>query len=309
MSTTAVVSEASTTAASKPVASNRLRDLKIRMFTTEEFTKPPVIVVHAHRESGMSTLISSVLIETQLTRGLDGVVILTDRATEGYMAGVIPRQVIMDKPFDHVLKTLIDLQRHRMSTLPDRPLLRWAIAVDDMIYASKVLKSEALQRDIKLAKEYNIMIIIATADLAVLPVNVHTFATHVMSTKCLSTEEPKLLQKRMFVMFDNALALADTVALCQKYEFLVGLLRPTASATLLDFSRSYQPSYYVRSPEYAQDAESWKGERLCDSSSATSDAGSVRGPSSPVTYKVGEFRMDPELVIHVTHALGLVATA
>jgi len=303
MSTAAVVTDGA--GAPKPVVSNRLRDLKIRTFTTEEFTKPPVIVIQAPRESGLSSLIASLLLQTQQTRGLDGVVVLTDRATEHYMGGTIPRQVIMDKSFDVVLKTLIDMQKHRQSTLPDRPLLRLAIAVDDMIYSNRVLKSEALQRDIKLAKEYNIMVIVATSDVAILPANVHTFATHVLATKCLSTEEPKLLQKRMFVMFDSPVALADTIALCQRYEFLVGLLRPLVSSTLLDFSRSYQPTYYVKSPEYARESETWKGERGCDSSSDASSVRSTVGAAlSGAPFRLGEFRMDPELVIHITHALG-----
>lgn len=289
MSVTAVVSAGEIAPPPPAKSLNRLRDLKIRSFSASDFEKPPVVAVHAHRESGLSTLLASLLVETQQAIGLDGAVVLTDRPTDWYMGGCIPPQIILDKSFPSVLKALIELQRHRKSS--GRPLLRLALAVDDVFYTPKILKSEFTQRDIKAAKDYNIMIIIATSDVTVLPTNVHTFATHVMTTKCLSTEEPKLLQKRMFVMFDNAVALADTIALCQKHEFLVGLLRPQSFATLLDFSCSYQPTYYAKSAAYVH-ADRWEGQDETDVTVSTR-----------AEIVEAEFVMDPELIVHITHAL------
>jgi hypothetical protein len=291
-------------AAAKPV-SNRLRDLKIRSFAVAEFTKPPVVVIHGPRESGISTLIASLLIETQNSYGLNGVVVLTDRNTEHYMGGTIPQAVIMDRPFEHMLNSLIELQRHRNNSTVAVEQLRLAIVVDDVLYNPKILRSEAVQRNIKLAKEFNIMIVIATSDVTILPPNVHTFATHVIATKCISVEEPKLLQKRMFCMFDSALALADTLALCQPHEFLVGLLRSSLSCTLLDFSRSYIPTYYVKSPEFARDEDFWKGDRSADSAS-TASGGSTKLP--PPATTIGEFHMSPELIVQIT-ARGLIRPA
>ena len=128
----------------------------------------------------------------------------------------------------------------------------------------------------------------------------------VIATKCISVEEPKLLQKRMFSMFDTPLALADTLALCQSREFLVGLLRPAAaSATLLDFSRSYIPTYYVRSPECVRNSDLWKGDRA-DSASETSSVLSSDSTSSPPPYKIAEFHMNPELILQITARSALV---
>ena len=295
-------------AAPRVVTTNRLRDLKIRSFSAAEFTKPPVVVIHGPRESGISTLISSLLIQTQETYGLNGVVVLTDRNTGiHYMGGTVPQAVIMtDRPFEQMLTSLIELQRHRNNSTVPVEQWRLAIVVDDVLYTPKVLRSETVQRNIKQAKDFNIMVVLATSDATILPPNVHTFATHVIATKCVSVEEPKLLQKRMFSMFDTPLALADTLALCQKYEFLVGLLRPSAtSATLLDFSRSYIPTYYVRAPECVQNTESWKGGRASDAASETSSMVSESSPATPPAFKIAEFNMSPELIVQIT-ARGLV---
>ena len=292
MSVTAVVSGGEALPVPSPttrVARNRLRDLKIRSFNVSDFTTPPVVGVHAHRGSGMSTLTASLLIETQRHIGLDGAVILTDRPTEWYMGGCFSRQIIMDKPFPAVLKTLLELQRHRIAS--GRRPLRLAIAADDVIQTPKILKSESTQRDLKAAKDHNIMIILATPDVTIWPTNVHTFATHVMTTKCLSTEEPKLLQKRMFVMFDGPVALADTIALCQNHEFLVCSLRPMSTSTLLDFSSSYQPTYYAKTKEHVHVA-SWKPDVDVEEEE--------RGQAGIVE---AEFIMEAELIEHITDAL------
>jgi hypothetical protein len=253
-----------------------LRDLNIRSFRFEDETvSSPVIFIHAPRESGTSTLLGSLLVEMQKQWGLDGAFVLTDRADSRYMGGILPKDIILDKPFEYVLRKLIEVQRHRQGTVTDRPALKLALVVDDFIYSSRELKSTALQRDIKLAKSYNISILLATPDVSILPANVLTLATHVLATKCISTEEPKFLKKNMFVRFDSAVSLADTLALCKKHEFLMGLLRLKDGNTLLDFSRSYAPTLYM------------------DRDLATEDA------------EPAVFAMDPELISHMTYALGI----
>ena len=203
---------------------SRLEDLNIRALDLGT-TMNPVIVIHAPRESGVTSLIGSILCSLP---ELNAAVVLSDRAsaTTDYMDSVIPPQLVLDKPADKVLKQLIGVQQHHLKNFPGVPLEYLALALDDMFYTPKLLKSEDFQRDIKLAKDFNITIIMSTADVNLLPNNVHTFATHVFATKCLSFDEHKVLQKRMFVMFETAVELNDHLSLCRPYEFLVGTLRP-----------------------------------------------------------------------------------
>ena len=274
-----------------------LRSFMIRPFSFDEFTTAPVVIVHGRRCSGISTLIMSILVQTQERFGLDGAIIINDRCTQTYGQGVVPLAAVVNEPLEKVLATLIDVQVHRQNTLPDKPLLRLAVAVDDCIYNAKTLKSETLQSRIRLAYQYNIMIIIGTSDLGVLPPNVHTFATHVMATRCVSTEEPKQLQKKLFVMFETHVALADVLANCRPYEFLVGVLRSdgTAGTTVQDFSRTYTPTLYVRDDKAAGTAAN---ESFWDYSGAAADAFATASVKA-------EFKIDPELLSHLTHALGV----
>lgn len=201
---------------------SRLDDINIQKLDVHSIVNP-VVIIHAPRETGATTLIGSLI--TSLP-GIDGAVVLTDRAVSSYMNNAVPTQLIVNKPADKVLKLLIGMQRHHLRNFPTEPLQRIAFALDDVMYSTKLLKSEDFQRDIKIAKDFNVTVIIATADIALLPNNVYTFGTHVFTTKCISTEEPKLLQKRMFVMFDGAGELIEMLSLCRPYEFLVGILRP-----------------------------------------------------------------------------------
>ena len=201
---------------------SRLEDLNIKPLDVEA-TKNPVVLIHAPRESGGTRLTASLL---TCLPDLDAAVVLTDRAGLDYMDGAVPAALLLNKPPAVVLKQLILVQQHRLKNFPDEPMEHLALALDDVMYTPKLLRSADFQSDIKLAKHYNITIIMTTADLNLVPNNVHTFATHVFATRCLASDEPKLLQKRMFVMFENGTELNDHLMLCRPYEFLVGLLRP-----------------------------------------------------------------------------------
>ncbi len=275
-----------------------LRSFMIREFSVDEFTTAPVVIVHGRRCSGVSTLIMSLLVQTQQRYGLDGAIIINDRCTQTYGQGVIPLAAVVNESLEKVLSTLIDVQIHRQNTLPDKPLLRLAVAVDDCIYNGRTLKSETLQSRIRLAYQYNIMIIIGTSDLGILPPNVHTFATHVFATRCVSTEEPKQLQKKLFVMFETHVALADVLANCRRYEFLVGVLRldGLGGTTVQDFSRTYTPTMYVKDDPPASTSIQGSWDYSCDSASSVGTPG----------VETASFKMDPELLAHLTHALGVL---
>ncbi len=191
----------------------------------------PVVVIHAPRESGCTSLIAALLAHLP---ALQAAVVLTDRAYTpgGYMQGALPRQVVLNKDPAQVLKALIGLQNHSRCSFPDEPLPRLALALDDVLYRASTLKADDFKRDLKIARDFNIAVIIATADTALLPGDVHTFATHVMATKCVHAKEPKALLDKLFVMYDSKEALVETLAACGRYEFLVGCLRACTAAAV-----------------------------------------------------------------------------
>jgi len=198
----------------------------------------PVVVIHAPRESGCTSLIAALLAALP---GLQAAVVRTDRAYTpgGYMHGVLPPQVVLNKPPAQVLKALIGLQNHARRSFPEEPLPRLALALDDILYKAAVLKAEDFKRDLKIARDFNIAVIIATADTTLLPGDVHTFATHVMATRCVHAKEPRALLDKLFVMFDSKDGLAEALGACGQYEFLVGCLRgggPKAAAGAKTFS-------------------------------------------------------------------------
>lgn len=186
----------------------------------------PVIVVHAPRGSGCTSLIAALLASLP---GLEAAVVLTDRAYTpgGYMHGALPPQVVLNKPPAQVLKALIGMQNHSRRSFPDEPLPRLALALDDVLYKAATLKADDFKRDLKIARDFNIAIIITTADASLLPGDVHTFATHVMATRCVHAKEPGALLDKLFIMFNNKGSLNKALAACDEYEFLVGSVRGT----------------------------------------------------------------------------------
>lgn len=224
----------------------RLGEQNVRPFDLGDVRTPPVIIVHAPRGSGLTTLIGSILIQGQQKLGLEGVVIVCDRPSHNYMNNIVARDVITNKPVDKVLEALIEIQSHRIGMELQTPLPRVAIAVDDALYSDKMLKSEEFQCNLRRAKDYNIMVIIGTSNVSVLSKTVYTCATHVFATRCLASEDPKHLQKRLFVMFENGKKFAEVLSACRPYEFLVGLMSPldAIGTSLQDYSRTYVAKLY-----------------------------------------------------------------
>lgn len=205
----------------------------------------PVIVMHAPRESGCTSAIAGLLASLP---GLHAAVVLTDRGNSpaGYMHGILPRQVIFDKAPDVVLETLLSVQQHALRNFPAEPLPRLALAMDDVFYKATTMRNETFKKNIKAARDYNIAVIIATADANLLPTDVHTFATHVMATRCVHAREPKLLYDRLFVMAASASELEDDLKLCKPYEFLVGSIRVRELHTFV--SPRTLPVFYMALP-------------------------------------------------------------
>ena len=138
--------------------------------------------------------------------------------------------MVLNKPPAQVLKALIGLQNHARRSFPEEPLPKLALALDDVLYKAGTLKADDFKRDLKIARDFNIAVIIATADTSLLPGDVHTFATHVMATRCVHAKEPRALLDKLFVMYDSKEALTEALSACGRYEFLVGCLRGPGAA-------------------------------------------------------------------------------
>jgi hypothetical protein len=301
-------------------------------FSVKAFTEPGVAVVYGPPKSGVSTLLESLLLEIQAVWGLDGVVILTDRATDTYMGNTMPNQLITDKAFPFVLRTLIDMQRHRRSTLAHEPThrpYRLALAVDDHMTDPKDWRAPNLQRDLRLAADANIMVLIGTSNTRLLSGVVQLIATHVFVTRAVT--EAKLMAKTMFAtcITDESIELEALLRDTAKYEFLVGCLR--ADRQLL---RAYTSTKYVRDARVQRDTvrAAWRGDAggaaggydaaetadggsvdtednasYAGSDASRDDSGTVCTPP-PAGTKVARFAMDPELIVYLTQILGQVGT-
>lgn len=264
----------------------------VRPLSLREFSTPPVIVAFVPRGAGCTTLLGSLVMQCQRDLGLEGVVILTDRESDHkYMGGI--GGIVRNMPADEALRKMKEHQERTAAGGYRCP--RLALVLDDVLYDSKLLRSAQFQCDLKSAKDNNIMVVIATSNISALPLTIPVFATHVMTTRTVSTEDPKLLQKRMFTMIDNHVRMTQLLSLCQSHEFLVGILRPTEPAKdTIDFLRTYTPTYYVRSNEWISDAVAWHREE--DKASPAAD-----------TFTTGTFAMQPALVTALQTCLSTTA--
>lgn len=241
-----------------PSGAASLAELCISTLNFAELSTLPVVVIHAPQGAGTSSLIGSLLVEAQRDLGVDGAVVLCDRPTPGYMRSIgLPTDVVSNKAADKVLAALIAFQDARMGMTTRVSQLRLALALDDVLFTSKLLKSEEFQQNIKRAKDYNIMVIVATPDTDALPRNLRTFATHVFATASTSVGDTKNLHKVMFDMYENAGSFAETLCLCRKHEYLVGLHRPTVERPkLLDLIRRYSPLQHTHEESASSDTDS-----------------------------------------------------
>lgn len=222
------------------------------------FKAPPVIVIHGPRGSGLTTLLTSLLVETHEAVGLDGAVVLSTDPTS--LCGVVPPNCIVDLPLDIALHALLSMQAARSKEAADEPPYRLAFVVDDTIGSSRVLKSEAIQRDIKAARQANIMVMIATSDLANVPANVTTFATHVIAAPCVVADDRKTLFKRMFRRFEDFDAFQTAMAAaCGPREFLVSITRAD-DAPGDDHLRSYHSTVYAKDAAHARPLQKWQAD-------------------------------------------------
>ena len=190
----------------------------------------PVVVIHAPRKAGCTTLIASLLAGIP---GLNAAVVLTDRASPpgGYMYGLLPPQVVFERRSGPAtLDAMIAMQRHQREHFPADSLPRLALVLDDVLYSGTTLGNTDFKRNLKEAADFNISVIIGTANAALLPADLHTFATHVFATSTVNVHEPRQLHSKAFIMFEGLKTFQEALSLCRRHEFLVGVMRSHATA-------------------------------------------------------------------------------
>lgn len=256
-------------------------------FRLQQLADPPVIVAYVPRGAGMTTLLGSLLVEGARDARIAGAVVLTDRAPPGgtYMGGI--GGIVRNACPSAALSNMIEYQAARYG----RALSRLALVVDDVALASrKTLKSEEFQTRLKSARDYNIMVVLATSDVDALPANVATFATHVVATRSVFVDDPKKLQRRLFTTIKSVDDLEAALASCGPFEFLVGVLR--AGPQLL----KYTSTLYARDAACVAPAHMWHDADA--ESDASADPETENG--SPVCGAIG---MAPELVALLSAAI------
>lgn len=206
---------------------------------------PPVVVEHGPQGSGNTTVLKSLIYDAHTLLGARGAVVVSDRGTQAFQ-GFLPAGVVTSKPADRVLTELLRMQAHRAEGGGDaaatRPLL--VLAMDD-VCNGKMLKSEAFQRDVKRAKDHDIVILISTSNAEYLPANLRTFATHVFASKCYAHEDVKTLHKRMFVAMPKVAMLEEALDTLGPHEYLVGTLRQEATGAPPPEAKAYRAKAYM----------------------------------------------------------------
>ena len=227
-----------------------LGDLAIPLFGLESVEDLPVIFIHAPpREGGLTTLIASLIIQAQDELGMNAAVVLCDRPGPNYMNNILPlgpQGTVLNQPPDRVLEELIRIQSDSSTLELGSGRRRIVFALDDVLYTSKLLSSEPFLRNIKRAKQYDIMVIIGATTPTVLPRIAATFITHAFTTKCYALDDIKALQKCLFGKFAKAEELAAVLELCQPHEFLVSIIRP--STTVAEITCRYTATVYRKHP-------------------------------------------------------------
>jgi hypothetical protein len=97
-------------------ATGGLRALGLTEFRVGFREEGAVVVAHAPRGCGMSSLLASLALDLQAQCGATGIIVLTDRPESGYMSGVPPPGTLFyNKPPAKVLEALIKYQAEQMN--------------------------------------------------------------------------------------------------------------------------------------------------------------------------------------------------
>ncbi len=274
----------------------------------------PVIFIHAPpREGGLTTLIASLLIQAQDYLDVNAAVVLCDRPGDNYMNHILPlgpQGTVLNQPPDRVLEELIRIQSDSSTLDLGSAKRRIVLALDDVIYTPKLLGSESFIRNIKRAKQYDIMVIIGTTTPTILPRIASTFVTHAFATKCYAGDDIKLLHKCLFGRFDKPDDLEDILKLCSPHEFVVNVIKPTNS--VCDITSRYTATVYRKTALPRASVSRKKGgssivARASVRSSDTADEEDVDGTADDDVC-VREFDMDPKLAGYLSGTLAKLSS-
>ena len=227
------------------------------------WSRPLVYAVYGPHSSGVTTLIGSLLMDLKAANQLDAAVVLTRNRPHNYMGGILPPKLVEKAVKDgltflELLSRLIQLQRCRERAPEGRGVrpYRLALVADDSFTGKEIGRRE-VRTAIRDAGDANIMVILATSEAKNFQPGVADICTHAFATRTISTDDPKLLKKHVFVMctVDD---MEEKLRACAPHEFLVSSYRDaTISTDPRVFLRRYVPSQHVRSAEFAPGPDPW----------------------------------------------------
>jgi hypothetical protein len=293
-----------------------LEDLRIPVFGLDSVEDLPVIFIHAPpRQGGMTTLIASLIIQAQDDLGINAAIVLCDRPGENYMNNILPlgpQGSVINQPPDRVLEELIRVQSDSSTLELGSAKRRIVLALDDVVYTSKLLSTEAFIRNIKRAKQFDIMVIIGTTSPTILPRIAATFITHAFITQCYALDDIKLLQKCLFGKFAKAEHLAEVLELCRPHEFLVNTIKPSAS--VLDITFRYTATVYRKTALPRASLLRTGDASVCARTSGSGRSDAESGSGSDSEEEVAEdaavrhFAIDPKLAGYLSGVLAKLSS-
>ena len=280
-----------------------LASVGLERFTEADFAQAPVVYAFGPPKSGISTLLTSLLVQTDRVWKLDGVVVISNRKTTPYMGNIIPERLITNQSLGTVLTKLIRAQHLNLAACKATGAAppRLAIAVDDW-FPKESRTQEEIASDIRLLASVNIMLIVGTSDLKKIASLVPTTASHVFATRSYIAADAKLLPKSLFLMCADADEFSENWSACAKYEFLVGLLRVDSAGDAggpSSLLRRYASTCYVKdAASYSDVSAAWKGLAAADASAAAAAVAPLIPP-----YEIANLTFDDLNVAKLIMAL------
>ena len=212
-------------------------------FSEREFIR--VAYAYGPPKSGITTLLASLLVQSQRSLRLDAAVVISNRVTSKYMGNLVPKALITNQPLGTVITKLIAAQKQYQAS--GAPLLNLAVVVDDW-FPKDPLSHDELVNSIRMLVDFNIVLLIGTSDLKKIASLVPTTASHVFAARSNVAADAKQLLKHLFLICSDLDEFSQVWNAASRYEFLVGIVQATVGDGIVNpaaLLRRYDSTYYV----------------------------------------------------------------
>ena len=188
---------------------------------------PVVLFASVPRRAGATPLLAKWLTLIQDSKGLEAAVVVTPRPhVWTHSLGLVqPGLVVSTAPFSVVLSEVVSMQQRRVgASLPPFSL---AIVVDDGLLDAKELRAAGVAKNVALAGDLQINLLVATSNPDLLGKAALHMATHVVAGPAVPAQYPRLLTRTLFTMVAKDVQMAALLDRCRRpHEFVVGVYRP-----------------------------------------------------------------------------------